>query len=133
MQRSAGTYVHVYILSRFHQYGNSLPAQKPLCPLLFVRIFTIFHPEVLLMLSAPLSTIAILILTALLLTLFSLHYDPQKPHARYLRHGVVGLLMLCLWNCLPLPKLGVNPLSVMITGSLGWPGLGLVAVMNLLP
>jgi len=83
--------------------------------------------------AATLQTIGILCATALLLTLFALRYDPQKPHARYLRHGVVGLLMLCIWNLLPLPPLGVNPLSVMVTGSLGIPGLGLVAVMNLLP
>ena len=83
--------------------------------------------------SSLLQTIGILILTALLLTFFSLRYDPQKPHARYLRHGVTGLLMMLVWNLLPLPTLGVNPLSVMVTGSLGLPGLGLVAVMNMLP
>lgn len=80
-----------------------------------------------------LQSIAVLILVALTLTFFSLRYDPQKPHARYLRHGVVGVLMLCVWNCLPLPNLGINPLSVMVTGALGLPGLGLTAVMNLLP
>lgn len=80
-----------------------------------------------------LQTIGALILTAVLLTLFALRYDPQKPHARWLRHGVMGLLMLCVWNLLPLPTLGVNPLSVMVAGSLGIPGLGLVAVMNMLP
>ena len=85
------------------------------------------------MAASPLETIAVLVLTALLLTWFSLRYDPQKPHARWLRHGVVGLLMLCTWNCLPLPELGVNPLSVMVTGALGVPGLGLVAVMNMFP
>lgn len=83
--------------------------------------------------SSLLQTIGILILTALLLTFFSLRYDPQKPHARYLRHGVTGLLMMLVWNLLPLPTLGVNPLSVMVTGALGLPGLGLVAVMNMLP
>ena len=80
-----------------------------------------------------LHSVALLALSALLLTLFALRYDPQKPHARYLRHGVVGLLMLCVWNCLPLPHLGVNPLSVMGTGALGLPGLGLTAVVNMLP
>ena len=80
-----------------------------------------------------LKTILILPLAALCVTLFALRYDPQKPHARYLRHGVVGLLILCAWNLLPLPHLGVNPLSVMVTGALGAPGLGLMAVMNLLP
>ena len=85
------------------------------------------------MADSVLRSIALLSLTALLLTWLSLRYDPQKPHARYLRHGVVGLLMLCVWNLLPLPHLGVNPLSVMVTGALGLPGLGLVAVMNILP
>ena len=80
-----------------------------------------------------LHSVALLALSALLLTLFALRYDPQKPHARYLRHGVVGLLMLCIWNCLPLPHPGVNPLSVMVTGALGLPGLGLTAVVNMLP
>ena len=85
------------------------------------------------MLHATLQTIAVLCLTALALTLFSLRYDPKKPHARWLRHGVVGLLMLCVWNLLPLPELGINPLSVMITGALGLPGAGLMAVISLLP
>lgn len=85
------------------------------------------------MLPYMLQTIGILCLTALLLTLFSLRYDPQRPHARWMRHGVTGLLLLTLWNLLPLPHLGVNPLSVMLTGSLGLPGLGLVAVINMLP
>ena len=83
--------------------------------------------------SSPLLTVAVLIATALLVGTCALKYDPQKPHARYLRHGVSGLLILLIWNCLPLPHLGVNPLSVMITGALGLPGLGLTAVMNLLP
>lgn len=82
---------------------------------------------------STLQTIGILCLTALLLTAFSLRYDPQKPHARYLRRGVTGLLLLTAWNLLPLPRLGVNPLSVMVTGALGLPGVGLMAVMNLLP
>lgn len=83
--------------------------------------------------ASPLQSLAILIPAALLLTLFSLRYDPQKPHARWMRHGVVGLLMLCVWNLLPLPHLGVNPLSAVVTGALGLPGLGLVAVMNMIP
>ena len=82
---------------------------------------------------SALQSLALLTVTALALTWFSLRYDPQKPHARYLRHGVVGLLLLCIWNCLPLPQVGVNPLSAMVTGALGLPGLGLVAVMNMLP
>ena len=72
-----------------------------------------------------------IIIAALLL--FSLRFDPQRPHAKWLRRGVTGLLMLCVWNALPLPQLGVNPLSVRTTGALGLPGVGLMAVVNLLP
>ena len=81
----------------------------------------------------PLPTILVLCLTAALLALLVLRYDPQRPHARWLRHWVTGMLLLTTWNLLPLPHLGVNPLSVMITGALGMPGLGLMAVANLLP
>jgi len=77
--------------------------------------------------------IGVLCLTALLLTAFSLRYDPQKPHAKWLRRSVCGLLALIAWNLLPLPHLGVNPLSAVVTGTLGLPGLGLIAVANLLP
>lgn len=82
---------------------------------------------------SALQTIGLLCLTALLLYLFALRYDPQRPHARHLRCGVTGLMLLMIWNLLPLPKLGVNPLSAMAAGALGLPGVGLVAVMNLLP
>ena len=85
------------------------------------------------MIASVLQTVIVLSAAALLLLFFALRYDPQKAHARHLRRGVAGLLMLCLWNALPLPQLGVNPLSVMVTGSLGLPGLGLMAVVNLLP
>ncbi|MGN0792907.1 MAG: pro-sigmaK processing inhibitor BofA family protein [Aristaeellaceae bacterium] len=70
---------------------------------------------------------------ALILYLFCIRYDPKKPHARWLRHGVVGLMMLLMWNALPLPHLGLNPISAITAGALGLPGLGLIAVMNLLP
>ena len=65
------------------------------------------------------------------LYLFCRRYDPKKPHARMLRHGVIGLMLLLGWNLLPLPHIGVNPLSAMVTGALGLPGLGLMASVNL--
>ena len=80
-----------------------------------------------------LQTMLVLIPTALLLCWFCLRYDPQRPGARLLRCSVQGLLMLLVWNLLPLPHLGVNPLSAVMTGLLGAPGLGLAAVLNLLP
>lgn len=84
------------------------------------------------MLTDALRCMGILAVTALLLTLFCLRYDPQRAHARWLRRGVTGLLLLLCWNLLPLPHLGVNPLSVMVTGTLGLPGVGLMAVVSLM-
>lgn len=80
--------------------------------------------------SSPWTCIVALGLTALALYLLCIRFDPKKPHARWLRHGVMGVLMLTLWNALPLPHLGMNPLSVMATGALGLPGMGLMAVIN---
>lgn len=84
------------------------------------------------MLTDTLKCLGILALTAVLLALFCLRYDPQRAHARWLRRGVTGLLLLLCWNLLSLPHLGVNPLSVMVTGALGLPGVGLMAVVNLM-
>lgn len=81
---------------------------------------------------STLQSIGILCIAALLLYLLAVRYDPQKPHARWLRHGVTGLLLLTVWNLFPLPHVGVNPLSVMVTGALGLPGVGLMAVMNMI-
>lgn len=80
-----------------------------------------------------LQTLATLIGSAGALYLLCMRYDPQRPHARLIRCGVTGMLLMMVWNLLPLPHLGVNPLSVMTTGALGLPGLGLTAVVNLLP
>lgn len=80
--------------------------------------------------SSPWTCIAALGAAALALYLLCIRFDPKKPHARWLRHGVMGVLMLTLWNALPLPHLGMNPLSVMATGALGLPGMGLMAVIN---
>lgn len=64
------------------------------------------------------------------LYLLCMRFDPKKPHARMLRHGVIGLMLLLCWNLLPLPHIGMNPVSVMATGSLGLPGLALMAAVN---
>lgn len=85
------------------------------------------------MTNTLLQTLAMLIGSAGALYLLCMGYDPQKGHAQLIRGGVTGLLLLTIWNLLPLPHLGMNPLSVMTTGALGLPGLGLAAVVNLLP
>lgn len=64
--------------------------------------------------------------------LLSFGFDPMKHHAKLLKSGVTGLGLLLLWNAL-LPRLGVNPLSALVAGSLGVPGLGLLAVLARLP
>lgn len=69
----------------------------------------------------------------LALLLFALGFDPARFHARALRWSALGLLALLLWNALPLPHLGVNPLSALTAGALGLPGLGLLAVLAQLP
>ena len=56
-------------------------------------------------------------------------FDPQRPGARILRSVTAGLFALLAWNALSLPHLGVNPLSAWLAGSLGVPGLGLLAVL----
>ena len=60
-------------------------------------------------------------------------YDPARPYARALRSLVAGLFLLMAWNALSLPRLGINPLSMWLTGSLGLPGLLLMAVLNRIP
>lgn len=80
-----------------------------------------------------LAGVILLALSAAGLYWLCMRYNPQQAHARWLRRGVSGFLMLMAWNLLPLPHLGVNVLSVLLTGSLGVPGLGLMAVINALP
>lgn len=80
-----------------------------------------------------LTSLLLLPAAALILYLLCMRYDPKKPHAQILRHGVLGFMLLLGWNALPLPHIGVNLLSVMAAGALGLPGAGLLAVINLLP
>lgn len=73
----------------------------------------------------------VLALAALVLVLFllALRYDPVRPAAKALRHGVVGLALLLVWNAAFTPRLGINPLSAWLAGALQLPGLGLLAVL----
>lgn len=80
-----------------------------------------FQPRILLALCAA----------AWLLYLLSCRFDPRRLHGRLLTRCVGGVMLLCLWNLLLPLRLGVNPLSALIAGSLGIPGLGLLALLNL--
>lgn len=68
---------------------------------------------------------------ALAVYALSQQFDPQRPSGRMLTRCVSGLCMLCLWNLLLPFRLGVNPLSTLIAGTCGLPGLGLLAVLKL--
>lgn len=65
-------------------------------------------------------------------TLLVFHYDPARPSARVLRAGLWGLALVIGWNALSLPHIGVNPLSVLLAGSLGLPGLAALSVLAML-
>lgn len=65
--------------------------------------------------------------------LFSRRYDPYRPAGRLTRHLLAGFALLSLWNALPLPHLGVNPISACVAGVLGLPGVGLLATLAALP
>ena len=67
------------------------------------------------------------------LLLPALRFDPVKPSAKVLRAWVWGLLLMTGWNMLPLPPVGVNPLSALLAGSLGLPGVGLMCMLRLMP
>ena len=65
--------------------------------------------------------------------LLALRYDPARAYARGLRAVAGGFALLSLWNLLPLPPVGVNPLAAVVAGSLGLPGAGLLCVLRMLP
>lgn len=83
----------------------------------------IVHPRLILLTSG----------VALVLLLLVQRFDPTRPTARILRHSIAGLFALLVWNALPLPPLGVNPLSAWVAGALGLPGMGLLTVLARLP
>ena len=82
----------------------------------------IIYPRLLALMGGLVGTLLVLVT----------RYDPARPYARALRSLVAGLFLLMAWNALSLPRLGINPLSMWLTGSLGLPGLLLMAVLNVL-
>lgn len=64
-----------------------------------------------------------------LLHLLCQRFDPQRLHGRVLTRCVTGLCLLIMWDLLLPLHLGVNPLSAWIVGTLGLPGLGLMAFL----
>ena len=65
---------------------------------------------------------------------FAMCFDPKRMQGKLLTCSVAGLFMLLAWNTLLPPlRLGINPLSVLTTGSLGLPGMALLACLSLTP
>ncbi|MBQ8653895.1 MAG: pro-sigmaK processing inhibitor BofA family protein [Clostridia bacterium] len=83
---------------------------------------TAFQPKILITLA----------LCVLALYMLSQLFDPQRPHGRMLTRCVTGLMLLLAWNLIIPLRLGANPLSAWIAGSLGLPGLGLLAALAMM-
>ena len=53
--------------------------------------------------------------------------------ARLLTCWTFGTVLLMAWNLLPLPHVGINPISSLLTGALGISGLPLTVFLNMMP
>ncbi len=74
----------------------------------------------------------ILLVSTLSLALYfwGKRYDPQRIQGTLVRRSLLGLALLVGWNLLPVRHLGINPLSTLLAGSLGIPGLGLLSAFS---
>jgi len=71
----------------------------------------------------------------LLIYIVGVHVEPYKPAWKILERGLFGVVVLLLWNLLAAPfelYIGLNPLTAIITGMLGAPGLGLLLVLRIM-
>ena len=57
----------------------------------------------------------------------------EKNGARLLNCWTFGTVLLMAWNLLPLPHVGINPISSLLTGALGISGLPLTVFLNMMP
>ena len=60
-------------------------------------------------------------------------YRPGTWGARLLNCWTFGTVLLMAWNLLPLPHVGINPISSLLTGALGISGLPLTVFLNMMP
>ncbi len=79
--------------------------------------------------------IFILLYAGLLVLIFlaGMRIVPFKPAWKLLERGLLGAGVLFVWNLLAAPlglAIGLNPLTAIITGALGAPGLGLLLVIK---
>ena len=71
----------------------------------------------------------------LLIYIVGVHMEPYKPAWKLLERGLLGVGVLLVWNLLAAPfelSIGLNPLTAIITGMLGAPGLGLLLVLRIM-
>ncbi len=71
----------------------------------------------------------------LLIYIAGVHVEPYKPAWKLLERGLLGVGVLMVWNLLAAPldlNIGLNPLTAIITGMLGVPGLGLLLVLRIM-
>ena len=64
---------------------------------------------------------------------FASRYRPGTWGARLLNCWTFGTVLLMAWNLLPLPHVGINPISSLLTGALGISGLPLTVFLNMMP
>ena len=75
-----------------------------------------------------------ILLPAFVLTLLLCRcYRPCTWGARLLNCWTFGTVLLMAWNLLPLPHVGINPISSLLTGALGISGLPLTVFLNMMP
>ena len=71
----------------------------------------------------------------LLIYIAGVHVEPYKPAWKLLERGLLGVGVLLVWNLLATPfdlAIGLNPLTAIVTGMLGVPGLGLLLVLRIM-
>ena len=71
----------------------------------------------------------------LLIYIAGVHVEPYKPAWKLLERGLLGVGVLMVWNLLAAPfdlSIGLNPVTAIITGMLGAPGLGLLLVLKIM-
>ena len=75
-----------------------------------------------------------ILLPAFVLTLLLCRcYRPGTWGARLLNCWTFGTVLLMAWTLLPLPHVGINPISSLLTGALGISGLPLTVFLNMMP
>ena len=69
----------------------------------------------------------------ILIYIAGVRVEPYKPAWKLLERGLLGVGVLMAWNLLAAPfdlAIGLNPLTAIVTGMLGVPGLGLLLILR---